>query len=474
MTIHIQDSLTRTKQPLQPLRPGHVGLYLCGPTVYDDCHIGHLMGPVLFDAMARWMAARGLDVRFVINITDIDDKIIQRALRTGEPWLDITRRYTQQYFDYLEVLGVATVTDHPRCSDYVPQMVAFVEKLIAQDRAYPTSDGVYYDVGQQEHYGKLSGRNPDEMESGARIERSDELRHPADFALWKKAKPGEPTWDSPWGPGRPGWHLECSVMSTELLGDTFDLHGGGDDLKFPHHENEIAQSEACGQGYAQLWLHHGLIQYGGVKIAKSDPRMKDPEFSRQFQAAWLLETYSAPVIRFFLLRGHYRRPIDFEPRNLESTRTALRRLWRQYGDVFDQVEDRGAAEAAREVLARPLPAELDAVRARFAAAMDDDFNCGEAIASLFTLAKMDRSPEQAALLRDLGRVLGLFRAGEGKLLAAEADSGLVSGLVELLLEVRQQARQRKDFEQSDRIRDGLATLGIEVLDQGGESRWQHR
>lgn len=470
MTIQIQDTLTRTKRPLEPVEPGKVGLYLCGPTVYDDCHIGHLMGPVLFDAIVRWIAARGYDVRFVINITDIDDKIIQRAQRTGEPWQDITARYTQQYFDFLKVLGVESVTDHPRCTDYVPQMIAFVEALIADDRAYPTSDGVYYDVQQQSGYGKLSGRKVEEMESGARIERSDELRHPADFALWKKAKPGEPTWDSPWGAGRPGWHLECSVMSSALLGERFDLHGGGDDLKFPHHENEIAQSEACGHAYANLWLHHGLVQYGGVKIAKSDPRMQDPTFSRQFQAAWLLDTYSAPVIRFFLLRGHYRRPIDFEPKNLASTRTALQRLWRQYGEVFSQE----IATDPREVLTRELPSELAAVRDRFCAAMDDDFNTGEAMAQLFTLAKKARSTEQEALLRDLGRVLGLFRAEDAALLAgpAGADDGLVDGLMGLLLDVRQAARARKDFAQSDLIRDRLGELGIEVLDKGGESRWQ--
>ena len=268
-TLFIHNTLTRTKQPLEPLVPGQIGMYVCGPTVYDDCHIGHLMGPILFDAIARWLIARGYRVRFVNNITDIDDKIINRSLATGEPWESITQRYTAQYLSYLKRLHVVTVTDHPRCSDYIPSMISYIEDLMTKQRAYAAADGVYYDVQRQQSYGKLSGRKLDDMKAGSRIERDAALHHPGDFALWKQAKPNEPSWESPWGRGRPGWHIECSVMSHDTLGATFDIHGGGDDLKFPHHENEIAQGEAHGGGYARCWMHNGLIQYDGVKIGKS-------------------------------------------------------------------------------------------------------------------------------------------------------------------------------------------------------------
>ena len=252
MILRLHDTLERRQIDFVPLDPGGpVTFYTCGPTVYDDCHIGHLMGPVVFDTVARWMLARGLRVRFVNNITDIDDKIINRARETGEAWDAIAERYTQQYFGYLHDLGVETITDHPRCTEYVPQMIAFIQELMDDDIAYVADDGVYFDVHRHEGYGKLAGRKLEDMQAGARVEAQGGLRHPADFALWKGVKPGEPSWESPWGPGRPGWHIECSVMSSELLGRAFDLHGGGDDLKFPHHENEIAQSEDR-EGIAQL------------------------------------------------------------------------------------------------------------------------------------------------------------------------------------------------------------------------------
>ncbi|MFW5844882.1 MAG: class I tRNA ligase family protein, partial [Planctomycetota bacterium] len=261
MSIVAYDSLSRSKAPLTTLEPDTVRMYVCGPTVYSDCHIGHLMGPVLFDAVARWLRFRGYAVRFVNNITDIDDKIILRSQETGEDWQTITERYTGQYLEFLRELHVTTITDHPRCSDYVERIVRYVEDLMAADRAYVVpEDGVYFDIARHAGYGKLSHRKAEDMQAGARIQRHASLRNPGDFCLWKLAKPGEPQWPSPWGAGRPGWHIECTVMSTTLLGDTFDIHGGGDDLKFPHHENEIAQGEAHGGAYAQRWMHNGLIQ----------------------------------------------------------------------------------------------------------------------------------------------------------------------------------------------------------------------
>ena len=467
MAIRIYDSLRREKVPLEPVEPGKVGLYACGPTVYDDCHIGHLMGPVIFDTIARWLIARGYEVRFVNNITDIDDKIINRGIESGEDWSAIAGRYTEQYFQFLQDLSVKTITDHPRCTEHVDQMVAFISDLIAEDRAYETADGVYFDVVKQDGYGKLSGRVVEDMQAGARVAASDELRHPADFALWKKAKPGEPTWDSPWGAGRPGWHIECSVMSRGLLGEHFDLHGGGDDLKFPHHENEIAQSEAYGDAFSDVWMHHGLVQYGGRKIAKSDPRMSDPEFAGQFKARKLLDTHGAPTLRFFLVRGPYRRPIDFEPKNLEDARKGLTRMLKQLGSLAEAEE----TPSLSEVEARDLPAELAALREKFCRAMDDDFGTGDAVAQLFTLTRFARenegpeAQEALELTRDLGRTIGLFLPGDRAQLVggSEADERL-GAVVQALLTARETARAAKDFETADGVRDLIAAQSIDVQD----------
>ena len=480
-TIHLHNTLTRTKQPLEPLSPGRIGMYVCGPTVYDDCHIGHLMGPILFDAVARWLIARGYQVRFVNNITDIDDKIINRSIATGEPWDAITKRYTAQYLGYLKRLHVITVTDHPRCSDYIAPMIAYIQDLIAKERAYVVADGVYYDVQKQHGYGKLSGRKLDDMKAGARIERDASLHHPADFALWKQAKPNEPSWDSPWGKGRPGWHIECSVMSHETLGETFDIHGGGDDLKFPHHENEIAQGEAHGGGYARCWMHNGLIQYEGVKVGKSDLRMKDPEFAKQFKADFLLDTYGAATVRFLLMQGHYRRPNDFAPTALSAARTALGKLHRQLGTLLDEPD----AATLDEILARPLPESAESpesaarLRHDVVAAMDDDFNTGAAIAALFGLvAEAKRASGDSAtmllrLVRDLGRLIGLFQPGDGAdTVEQQAGSDdLLAPVMTLVLALRQEVRGRRDFATADRIRDTLATAGIAVKDAKDGATW---
>jgi len=480
--LQIHDTLTRDKRVLKPLKAGQIGMYLCGPTVYDDCHIGHLMGPVLFDAVARWLAVRGNQVTLVNNITDIDDKIIKRSKESGEPWLAITERYTAQYLGYLKRLHALQPTariaiTHPKCSEFISQMVRYISELIASGRAYVVEgDGVYYDVQKQPGYGKLSGRNIDDMQAGARIERDARLHHPADFALWKIAKPDEPHWDSPWGAGRPGWHIECSVMSTELLGDTFDIHAGGDDLKFPHHENEIAQGEAHGGGYATCWMHNGLIQFEGVKVGKSDPRMKDPAFRKQFDARFLLDTYGAATVRFLLLQGHYRRPIDFAPKNLEAARTALGRFHKLLGATLD---DAGTSTLA-EVQARTVPPILASLRAAAVAGMDDDFNTGAAIAALFGMVaetrKLTGDEQRAAILliRDLGRLIGLFQPGDAAdthAVAAGADNETLAKVMALVLELRQNARAARDFATSDRIRDGLAAAGIVVKDGKDGATW---
>ena len=487
MTIRVHDTLGRALKPLDPPGDEPLGLYLCGPTVYADAHIGHLMGPVLYDAIVRWLRVRGYAVRFVNNITDIDDKIIRRAQETGEDWRSIATRFESRYRGYLAELRVDTITDHPRATDYVPQMIEFIQALVAEDQAYRTSDGVYFDVQRKRGYGKLTGRKLEDMRSGERVAASEELRHPADFALWKAAKPGEPSWPSPFGAGRPGWHLECSVMSRAILGTRFDFHGGGDDLKFPHHENELAQSEARGDAFAEAWLHHGLVQYQGSKVAKSDARMADPAFAQQFQAKWLIDTYGAPTLRFFLLRGHYRRPIDFQPESLDAARKGLGRFLDLLGDALEEPLRPGgygpdALSAAKEAAPAALSTYVDA----FEAALDDDFNTGAALAHLFRLkelleARADRgsAPDEGVgdharrLAVELGRLLGLFHPGDRERVrgaAGGADEAL-AGALELLIGLRTDARADKDFATSDRIRDGLLAAGIELRDGPEGTVW---
>jgi cysteinyl-tRNA synthetase len=476
MTIQLYDSVSRSKRPLDPLEPGKVGMYVCGPTVYDDCHVGHLMGPAVFDTVARWLMARGYEVRFVNNITDIDDKIINRAIESGEEWSVIAERYTAQYLGFLKELSVVTVTDHPRCSEYVPAMVDFIADLVADDMAYQASDGVYFDVSRHEGYGKLSGRKLDDMLAGARIQASESLRHPADFALWKNVKPGEPSWESPWGPGRPGWHIECSVMSSQLLGGTFDIHGGGDDLKFPHHENEIAQSEAHGDDYAHYWMHNGLIQYEGRKISKSDPRMQEESFSEQFQARWLLDRFGPSAVRFFLLRTPYGRPVDFGPKVLDGAQKGLIRVLKLLAPVLDQDSDRDL----EAICVVPLDENLDRARASFCAAMDDDFNTGEAIAQLFTMARdlrevpLETRSSGLEVLRDLGRILGLFQPGDTGLGEGQGegeDQALLGKVLGALLSVREAARSGGEFATADGVRDLLVAQGVEVSDSADGVGW---
>ena len=425
-------------------------MYVCGPTVYDDCHIGHVVGPVLFDSIAKWMQQTRYEVNFINNITDIDDKIIQRANNTGEPWKDITKRYTQQYFDLLGELGVSTVSQHPRATDFIDEMITYISDLVDRDKAYALEDGVYFAIADHPGYGKLSGRNADDMKAGARIDRTQGLRHPGDFCLWKLAKPGEPSWPSPWGEGRPGWHIECSVMSSSILGDTFDIHGGGDDLKFPHHENEIAQGEAHGGEYAKCWMHNGLVQYEGAKISKSDPRMKDAEFSKQFKALYLVETYGGDTMRFLMLRGHYRRPIDFAPEQLQAAEKSLRRLQRQ---VSKALGDASIPQNLAEVEALEVPASAVANRDRFIKAMDDDFNTGAAISECFSLAGQLKKANGedairiAQLIAGLGGILGLqlvvADATASAAPSAAADAKLDDALMALILDLRQEARQAR-------------------------------
>jgi cysteinyl-tRNA synthetase len=484
MALQIYSSLTRRKEPFEPADPNKVGMYVCGPTVYDDCHVGHVVGPLVFDTIAKWLKAKGYGVDFVNNITDIDDKIIHRSLKTGEPWLEITKRYTQQYFDILNELNVTEVSSHPKCSDFIPQMIEYIKDLVDRNKAYQAEDGVYFDVAQQKGYGKLSSRKLEDMQEGSRIEVQGGLRHPADFCLWKYSKAGEPSWESPWGAGRPGWHIECSVMSCSLLGDTFDIHGGGDDLKFPHHENEIAQGEAHGGDYAKLWMHNGLIQYEGVKVGKSDPRMKDPNFSKQFNVFHIFETYGSATLRFLILQGHYRRPFDFAPQAFESAKKALDKLLQaiiEYGDM-----DLIPITAENDLLAMPLPAECVNMRREFCNSMDNDFNSGAAMGHMFSMLKLvknmnneDRS-QVMQVIQQMNYILGitnpkLLNQYKEKLAhAASGGNDKFEAVMRLLIECRQRARINKDFELSDHIRDELQKAGLVLLDGKDGTSWEQK
>ena len=469
------------KFTFEPVHPGKVGMYVCGPTVYSDCHIGHTMGPVLFDAVARWFAVRGYDVRFVNNITDIEDKIITKANETGEPWEDITNRYADQYFHLLQHLGVSTVTDHPRCTEFIPQMIAFIDDLMEKKAAYQGDDGVYFDTSSQPDYGGLSGRDPNDMKG----EVVSGKRNAADFALWKLAKPDEPSWESPWGAGRPGWHIECSVMSSSLLGGEFDIHGGGEELKFPHHENEIAQSHAHGDKYARAWMHNGLVQYEGAKVSKSDPRMRDEKFALQFQAKHLVEQYGGEVLRFHILRGHYRRPQEFKPDGLQATATTYHRLRDHMSAILGENPEVPTTWDA--ITAVPLPDAAIKHRDDFAARMDDDFNTGAALAQLFPLATLarkatdtDEKQRIATVTVALARLLGaLTSLAAPTVTESDADTGTstntkaqaLHNVMDLVLGLRQDARTNKDFVTADRIRDALAAAKITVTDTAEGATW---
>ncbi|MFP5506103.1 MAG: cysteine--tRNA ligase [Gammaproteobacteria bacterium] len=452
--LHITNSLTRTKEAFVPLVPGQVRMYVCGMTVYDLCHLGHARVFVVFDMVVRWLRASGYRVEYVRNITDIDDKIIKRAADNGETPAELTARFIDAMHQDERALGVLPPDHEPRATAYVAQMLAMIERLIANGLAYPAANGdVYYSVRGFPAYGRLSGKSLDELRAGERVEVDPSKRDPMDFVLWKAAKPGEPAWDSPWGPGRPGWHIECSAMSADLLGPHFDIHGGGQDLQFPHHENEIAQSEgahAC--KFVNYWLHNGFVRVDNEKMSKS--------LGNFFTIREVLEKYDAEVVRFFILRAHYRSPLNYSDAHLDDAKGALTRL-------YTALKHAPATEAAPDW-------EHPAAR-RFRAAMDDDFNTPEALAVLFELAAEANKGDAAAAqqLRQLGGVLGLLQRDAAEFLQGGAASGgLAEAEIEAMIAARRAARQARDFAESDRIRDALTAAGIVLEDGPGGTTWR--
>ncbi|MCS4534119.1 cysteine--tRNA ligase [Neisseria montereyensis] len=469
--LTVYNTLTRQKEPFHPINPENVRMYVCGMTVYDYCHLGHARVMVVFDMIARWLRQQGYPLTYVRNITDIDDKIIARAAENGESIQALTTRFIQAMNEDSAALGVIPPDVEPKATEHVRQMIEMIQRLIDNGKAYPADNGdVYYAVREFAAYGQLSGKSLDDLRAGERVEVDGFKRDPLDFVLWKAAKPGEPAWESPWGQGRPGWHIECSAMSEELFGNTFDIHGGGADLQFPHHENEIAQS--CGaQGggcshshhevngktiasHVKYWLHNGFIRVDNEKMSKS--------LGNFFTIRQVLEQYDAEVIRFFILRAHYRSPLNYSDAHLNDAKGALTRLY--------------------TALKNTPPAEFEVTEnandytRRFYAAMNDDFGTAEAVAVLFELANevnKTNSAELSGCLKALGGVIGLLQRDPVTFLQGGSISdGLSSEEIEKLIEQRKQARAEKNWAESDRIRDLLNAENIILEDGAGGTTWR--
>jgi cysteinyl-tRNA synthetase len=516
MTLRVYNTLTRQKEDFQTVRPGKVSMYLCGPTVYKPAHIGHMVGPVIFDTIKRYLVYSGYQVTWVVNITDVDDKLINRAKEKGTTVESLARQMTDDYFDNLKTMGVDGVDHFPYATEHIPGMLEMIGSLIEQGYAYPLDGDVYFEVGKDQDYGKLSRRNVKEMLAGTRAETNDKKRSPADFALWKSSKPGEPAWDSAWGPGRPGWHIECSAMSRKILGESIDIHGGGLDLMFPHHENELAQSESCsGKPFARYWLHNGLMQAGSQsgKVGGQHSREGDAVPDQESQVANKLagsagaesvktavfSKHHPETVRFFLLSTHYRSPIDFSDENIAKTGKSLDGFYRLF-ETFQRItgQDYYSLKApAKRSESQPMEAkdadfaaEMNHLRNRFLEAMDDDFNTGGAVGTLFEMRKAingyiarqnletAKPPANAVqdlaasmtMLKELANLLGVFRKPIEK--AAQGDDEFVSGLMELIISLRAEARKTKNWGMADQIRNGLQALKVTLEDRPEKTLWR--
>ncbi|MHB1946750.1 MAG: cysteine--tRNA ligase [Gammaproteobacteria bacterium] len=455
--LKIYNSLTHEKEVFKPLQPGKVNIYVCGPTVYDFAHIGNARTYSAFDVVIRYLRWRNYDVNYVRNITDIDDKIIKRANDNKEDFTAVVNRYTQAIHEDFAALGLLEPNHEPTATGYIPQMIEMIQTLIKNSNAYVASNGdVYYDVRSFDHYGDLAHRNIEQLESGARVEINDAKRDPLDFVLWKLAKPGEPFWNSPWGAGRPGWHIECSAMSTNLLGETFDIHGGGKDLIFPHHENEIAQSEAAThKKFVNVWMHAGYLQIEKEKMSKS--------LGNFFTIRDLLKEHEPEVLRYFLISVHYRSPLQYSIDNIKQSRNSLERF---YTALRNLPEATAVADSEFEK--------------RFIEAMDDDFNAPIAFSVLFDLAHeinrlRDKDDQSAAahgaLLRKLGGVLGILQDSPEKFLQGTSDQVDVAK-IEALIVARNEARAKKDWKEADRVRNELLSMSIHLEDGVSGTSWK--
>ena len=479
MGLKIYSTLTRKKEEFQPLQPGKVGMYVCGMTVYDMCHLGHARSAVLFDVIYRYLLYRRYEVTFVRNFTDVDDKIINRANQLGEDWRRLGERFIHEFYVDMDALGILRPTFEPRATEYIDRMQSLIQRLISSGHAYEANGDVMFSVNSFPGYGKLSGKKTEDLISGARVDVDEKKRNPLDFALWKAAKPGEPFWESPWGPGRPGWHIECSAMSMDLLGEGFDIHGGGADLAFPHHENEIAQSEAAtGRPFAKYWIHNGFVNISSEKMSKS--------LGNVLNIRDILKTVHPEALRLFLISSHYRSPLDYSETSIKESASALERLYAAMASL-DEVIGRGGTSTE-------LPDELTGISNRFVEAMDDDFNTPRPLAILFDAARAINRYSAAASLSEIPspdvltkvkneigalsrEVLGLLKEEPALFLenlrkGGVTDLGIGEEEIEGLIVERAEARKRKDFARADEIRKELAAKGILLEDGPKGTTWK--
>ena len=472
--MQIYNTLTRKKEEFTPIEPGKVKMYACGVTVYDLCHLGHARALITFDMIARYLRHKGFDVNFIRNITDIDDKIINRANEQGIDYKELTAKFIKAFYEDTKALGLHKPTHEPRATDYIDEIIAIIQGLEEKGLAYRVGQDVFYRVREFKGYGKLSGKNIDDLTSGARVEVMDQKADPLDFALWKGAKPGEPSWPSPWGDGRPGWHIECSAMSMKHLTETFDIHGGGRDLIFPHHENEIAQSEGCtGKPFAKFWVHNGFVNINEEKMSKS--------LGNFFTIRDILDKFPAEVVRLFILSSHYRSPLDYTDQIIYDAVSGLER--------FYQTGQRLSEYNAQPDNAEDLSEKIAAFRADFVKAMDDDFNTAKVVGQVFEWVRllnklMDETRLQQSDIKlfqeamaEVHGVLGIFGSDAAAFLKELkdkriSDSKISEEEIQQLIVDRKQARKDKDFAKADQIRDDLLAKGIQLKDNpDGTTGW---
>jgi cysteinyl-tRNA synthetase len=492
MTLRVYNTLTRQKEAFETIVPGKVGMYVCGATVYKPSHFGHMVGPVIFDTVKRYLTYCGFDVTMVINVTDVDDKLIVEAHKQNITVPELAERVTADYCANLQELNVTGIDHMPRATQHIGDIITIIQGLIDKGFAYPAGGDVYFDVTRDEDYGKLCNRDPEQLEAGARIEVSELKRNPGDFALWKSAKPGEPQWPSPWGPGRPGWHIECSAMTMKLLGTTLDIHGGGLDLQFPHHENELAQSESyTGKTFVRFWMHHGLMKIGDAKMSKSK--------GNEIVVSEMLKRHEAETLRFFLLSTHYRRPIDYSEERLEEVHRGLDgfyRFFERYQRItktsfYDLQPPRKRRAFDKGGTAAEFIVEVVRLWETFLSHMDDDFNTGGAIGVLFELltalnrfadnrqleagkaspADLEAFQRGVLALKELSNILGIFHKPPGQKQDAGQDH-LIGALVQLLIDLRAEARKGKNFGLADQIRQRLGQIGVTLEDRPGGTGWR--
>ena len=481
MSVKIYNTLKRTKEDFVPIEEGKVRMYVCGPTVYDFLHIGNFVGAIFFNMVRNWLEKRGYDVTYVYNYTDVDDKIIKRSLEDNVPAKEISEKYIMEFEKDYKSLGLKPHTKNPKVSEHMQDIIDLIQKLIDQGNAYAVDGDVYFAVETFDDYGKLSNKNLEELMSGTRVEVSDLKKHVADFALWKNAKEGEPSWEAPWGKGRPGWHIECSAMNRAIFGDQIDIHGGGMDLKFPHHENEIAQSEACsGKKFAKYWMHNNMLEFGNVKMSKS--------LGNVITGRGFIEEYTGEVLKFMILSSHYRSTIDFSQKSIDRSINNLSRFYSALAHAAS-IKGEGALTPVPEKFEKRLQEADD----KIAEALDDDFTMPEVMAEFYEVMKLYNNlcrkpgkpkPDQIAVaetfyawLRSKGDIMALFQKEPGEYLIVLDDillgkKDVKRADVDSLVAERSKARETKDWAKSDEIRDKLAALGISIQDSAEGTHWE--